>query len=299
MDHGADGRRTFHRVRQPDVQRELRRFTNRADDQEDADQRSGAPAQPAEQDRRGRRQRVEHLLVVEDVAEAERAGAGVQVGDAEQHDHVGDAGRREGFDRRFVGAFLLEPEADQHVRAQAHDFPADEQQQQVIRHHQRQHRAREQGDQAEEARLARVVRHVANRVDEDHRTRQRHHDQHDHRQRVDQHAHLEGGQPGVEPVAGTGEDVLRPGARRRRRDRPPPARSAHANRIPLMPTTTLTTRLRVGDDRHEHPLVIRVMSAVFLARRRDQLAAVGQQRDDQERQQRSHRDQPGRDNSGC
>ena len=38
MDHGADRGRAFHRVRQPDVQRELRRFANRADEEQHADQ---------------------------------------------------------------------------------------------------------------------------------------------------------------------------------------------------------------------------------------------------------------------
>ena len=38
MDHGADGRRTFHRVWQPDMQRELCRFTNCTDEEQQADQ---------------------------------------------------------------------------------------------------------------------------------------------------------------------------------------------------------------------------------------------------------------------
>ena len=38
MDHRADRGRTFHRVRQPDVQRELRRFADRPDEEQQTDQ---------------------------------------------------------------------------------------------------------------------------------------------------------------------------------------------------------------------------------------------------------------------
>ena len=36
MDQGGDRRRAFHRVRQPGVQAELRRFSHRADEEQDA-----------------------------------------------------------------------------------------------------------------------------------------------------------------------------------------------------------------------------------------------------------------------
>ena len=246
VDHRADGRGTFHRVRQPHVQRELRRFTNRTNNKEDTDQSGDAYSQAAKDNCRGfgkavrpcidgrmfafsvftlcfmltfgncnffmfrfRRairhdQRVFALRAadrqVHNLAEAERSGACVQIGDTEQHDHVGYAGGHERLDRRLICALFLEPEADQHVRAQAHHFPADEQQQQVIRHHQSQHRPGKEGDQAEKARLARIVRHVANRINEDHRTCQRHHDQHHGGQRIDQNPHAEAGRACAQPL---------------------------------------------------------------------------------------------------
>ena len=49
-------------------------------------------------------------------------------------------------------------------------------------------------------------------------------------------------------------------------------------------------------DRHLHPIIIGMMTAIFvMVRGRHQLGAVGQKRDDQERQQRTRRDQPGQE----
>ena len=41
MDHGRDRRGAFHRIRQPHMQRPLRRFTDRADEEQQADQTGG------------------------------------------------------------------------------------------------------------------------------------------------------------------------------------------------------------------------------------------------------------------
>ena len=85
----------------------------------------------------------------------------------------------------------LVPEADQQVGDQADRLPAEEQLQEVVGHHQHQHREGEQRDVAEEALVARVVVHVADGVDVHH---QRHEgdDHHHHRgQAVDQEADLE------------------------------------------------------------------------------------------------------------
>ena len=74
----------------------------------------------------------------------------------------------------------LEPEADQQVRHQAHRFPAEEQLQEVVAHHQHQHREGEQRDVAEEALVAGSSCHVADGVDVH---QQRHEGDHHHHHR--------------------------------------------------------------------------------------------------------------------
>ena len=64
-------------------------------------------------------------------------------------------------------------EGDQQVRREADALPADVEQQVVVAQHQQQHRGDEQVEVAEEPPPARVVRHVAERVDVDQRRRRR------------------------------------------------------------------------------------------------------------------------------
>ena len=164
VDHGADRRRAFHRVRQPGVERELRALADRPQEEQDADRtchrQTGQQRHALPQIGEGcRLQRTEHLLVVEDVAEVERPREAVEPCDAEQHKHIAHARCHEGLDARdhrrdpirLVGVHPVVPEADQQVTAQPHDLPADEKQQQVIGHAEHQHRARKQGDESHEA----------------------------------------------------------------------------------------------------------------------------------------------------
>ena len=128
----------------------------------------------------------EHRRVVE---RAERAPA--ISADAEQEAEVAHAVDQEGLevgeDRRRPRV----PEADQQVGHQAHRLPAEEQLQEVVAHHQHQHREGEQRDVAEEALVARVVGHVADGVDVHHQRDEGHHHHHQRRQAVDQEADLE------------------------------------------------------------------------------------------------------------
>jgi hypothetical protein len=109
-------------------------------------------------------------------------------GDAEQEAEVAHAVDQE---RLHVGedrAGPLEPEADQQVRHQAHRFPAEEQLQEVVAHHQHQHAEGEQRDVAEEALVARVLGHVADGVDVHQQRDEGHHDHHHRGQLVDHEA---------------------------------------------------------------------------------------------------------------
>ncbi len=152
VDQRRDGRRPLHRVGQPDMQRELRRLADRAGEQQECDTGCYADAE------RGRRLgdppqelRVEYLPWAG--AEIQRAGLRPQKGQADHKQHIADARRDEGLDRRLawgdlarVGVDFIVPEADQEIRAQAHQLPGHKEQQQVAGHHHQEHRGREQRD---------------------------------------------------------------------------------------------------------------------------------------------------------
>ncbi len=229
MDHRADRGRAFHRVGQPGVQRELGALPDRPGEDQQAHRPGDGQTAERGDIREGRRfERGERRLVVENLAEVERPGEAVQPGDPQEHQHVGHTGSHEGFDPttnrrdsiRLIGVDAVVPEPDQRVRAESHHLPADEKQQQVVGDGENQHRSGKQRDEGHKARLPRAgiefdqrpprrvdhraIRerfrvfdlrpvgagsHVAGRVDEDHRRRERDEEQHHRAQRIDQHAH--------------------------------------------------------------------------------------------------------------
>ncbi len=107
--------------------------------------------------------------------------------EAEVADAVGEKRLEVRVDRRRPRV----PEADQQVRDEADRLPAEEELDEVVAHHQHQHAEREQRDVAEEARVAGVVGHVADRVDVHHQRHERDDQHHRRRQRVDQEADRE------------------------------------------------------------------------------------------------------------
>ena len=100
-------------IRQPDMQWELRRLTNRTDEEQNADQGCGGEAKDAGFVMN------EHIQVCfgEDFHEAQGAGLCEEVGNAQQHEDITDAGGHEGFLRRIAGGFFAVPEANQQVGA--------------------------------------------------------------------------------------------------------------------------------------------------------------------------------------
>jgi hypothetical protein len=74
--------------------------------------------------------------------------------DAQHEAEVADPVDQEGLHVGVDGRRARVPEADQQVRHQAHRFPAEEQLQEVVGHHQHHHAEREQRDVGEEALVA-------------------------------------------------------------------------------------------------------------------------------------------------
>ena len=217
MDHGADRGWAFHGIRQPDVQRELRRFTDGADEEQQTDQARRRKAQKSAWNSC----KCVQCLFGENLTEGQRTGGEVKIGNAQQHEYVANAGGHECFHRRVAGGGFRKPEADQQVGTQAHDLPAHEEGQQVIGDHQHVHAKGEQTEEGEEARVHRLDRRnrvfvpvllhgrtvrrktlvivvalglaivvVAHAVEEDHQHRPCHKEQDGRRERVDQHADL-------------------------------------------------------------------------------------------------------------
>ncbi len=149
----------FHRVGQPDVERNLRGLAGRADEQQQGDRGhdtegrlGGQPGnrgvQVLEIDGAELRERKQHAEDERDVADAvddERLLAGIR------------------------GKPVLVPEADEQVRAKPHAFPADEQHHEVVAQHEQQHERREEVQVRKVARV--FVRllfdHVRRRIDDE------------------------------------------------------------------------------------------------------------------------------------
>ena len=179
MDQRADRRRAFHGVGQPDVERELGALAHRAHEQQQRDAGHHPRLYRAALQRRGQQRSNDAR------GEVERADGRPDRGDAERKAEVADAVDEERLLGRQCRRAAAVPEADQQVARQADQLPGREQQQEVVGQDQQQHAEHEQVEVGEEAPAARVVGHVADRVDVDEHADRRHHDQQHRGQRVD------------------------------------------------------------------------------------------------------------------
>ena len=156
MDQCGNGRRPFHRIRQPSVQAKLRGLTASAEEKQNANHLISRQAAEA------------RILVLINGAKnlAEFDGPEDPEGQAKpQHEEqIAHAIDDESLHRRRTGAFLFIPIANQQIGGEANTFPAKEQLHQIIRCHQHQHHEGEQRQIGEEARRGRVMRHIADAI---------------------------------------------------------------------------------------------------------------------------------------
>jgi hypothetical protein len=124
----------------------------------------------------------------------------------------------------------VEPEADQEVRGEADELPADEEREQAVADEDAEHRGGEQAEEAEEPRGIRVLLHVAKAEDKDQGPDERDHHAHERRQRVEQPAEAHGavGERGPQREAGDDERANQAGDGRPRRHSQPAARRERA-----------------------------------------------------------------------
>ncbi len=191
MDQRGNRCRAFHRIRQPDMQRHLRRLAHRADEQEDArgaHQRHGSPVSSGNENDRhiGKILRpVENRLVIQ--CPEMRQNQANPKDEAEVADTIDQKCFHVGQDCRRARI----PEADQQVGHEANGFPTEKQLHEVVAHHQHQHGEGKQRDVAEEAVIARIFVHVADGVYVHHQRNEGHHEHHGHGQGINQETYLE------------------------------------------------------------------------------------------------------------
>lgn len=133
------------------MQRELRRLARDTGQQQQRDQRRMVQAAVGDGP--------------EDAGDAERSGVGGQREDAEEEGDIAELGDEEGLEGGGTGGLGLPVVADEEVGADAHDFPADQQQHQVAGVDDQQHGGGEEGDQRGVRGVARVVAQIAGGVE--------------------------------------------------------------------------------------------------------------------------------------
>ena len=181
MDERRGRRRAFHRIEQPDVERELSGLSDRSHEEQQTDHRQ--VARPRDEDILGH-----HEPQLDEVHRPER---NLYEQDADQHSKVADARRDERLLRRLARRDLIIVESDQEVGAEPDALPEHIELEKVDRDDQPEHRGRKQRDERKEAPHPLIVLHITDGVDVDEQRDQRHDDEHECRQRVDQDAHRE------------------------------------------------------------------------------------------------------------
>ena len=193
VDQRGDRSRALHRVGEPRVERDLCRLGDRASEQAERDEVHGR-----------RRERVD---VVEDRTELERPGRPDEQHEPERERRVADRVHHEGLLRRRHGFRLVVPEPDEEVGREADQTPADEQEEEVPRLHEHEHREDEERHVREVATLLLVALHVAHRVPDDQSTDTGDDEHHRAREGVEENLHLHLEVARLEPGV-RGRDVL-------------------------------------------------------------------------------------------
>ena len=186
VDQRRDRGGTLHGVQQPGLQRHLGRLAAGAEEQEQAERGEGLLGGA--------------VGVRADDGEAGRAPRHEGQHDRGRQAHVADPVDHEGLLGRGGRGGLVLPEADQQVRREADALPAEEQGEVVLGHDQQEHRGHEQVEVAEEPDPARVVLHVADRVDVDQRADTGDEQQEQGGERVVEQVHPDVQVTGLDPV---------------------------------------------------------------------------------------------------
>ncbi len=157
MQIGRDRRRRGHRVRQPEMERELRRFGETA--QEDQDERGQI-----------HRARLDRLLLRQDHAQVMASGDLAQDQHPRDHRQPAKPGDGQRHARALPPLGQVLPVADQQEGRERGQLPEDEQQQDVVRKHDPHHRPLEEQQIGIELPHRILARQVEPRVEDDQQT---------------------------------------------------------------------------------------------------------------------------------
>src|SRR5688572_31735045 len=124
MDQRAHRSRAFHRVRQPDVERELPGLADRAG----KNQKRNEGGAGTDREEPGGFETTFSTIV-----EEKSTTAAVEPEDAEKKSEIANARGDERFLRRSGCARFVNPETDQKIGGEPDQFPADEEQEQAVR----------------------------------------------------------------------------------------------------------------------------------------------------------------------
>ncbi len=184
MDQRRYRGRTFHRVRQPGVERNLCRFTCGTKEESESDYGNENPT------------RLKQVCIFRDLHEVHRpdpfAAEGPEQGQqAAEKAEVTDPVDNKRLLGSITSTLLLDVVTDQQVGTETDTFPADKHNQRVVAENQEQHGAGEQVQIAEEAVEALFTVHVTDRVEVDQGTDTGNDQNHDSGQRIKQEAPLD------------------------------------------------------------------------------------------------------------
>ncbi len=175
------------------MERDLRRLRDR-------------PAEEPERDEVHCRRR-EPVDIFEDAEVGERAGLPDEQDEPERERRVADRVHHERLLRGRDCLRLLMPEPDEQVRREPDEPPADEQQEEVPRLHEHEHREDEERHVGEVATLLVVACHVPHRVPDDEPADARDDEHHRARERVEQDLELDLEVARLEPGVRGGDDL--------------------------------------------------------------------------------------------
>ena len=189
VDQRAHRRRAGHRIGQPGLQRQLRRFADRTAEQEEGGQRG---------DRGTHRPALRGVLHgTRDVERAEPARDHQQ---ADQQRGVADARHDEGLARGEAVGRVAPPKADQQIGAKPDALPAGVEGEEITRQHQQEHGRDEEIEMGEEPAIALLAFHELGREQMDEEA-DAGDDQHHHQgQRIEAQADLRREPADIEPV---------------------------------------------------------------------------------------------------
>ena len=184
MDERGDRRGAFHRVGQPDKQRNLRGLARGADKEQQRNDGYGA----------------ERLLGTErshfsrDFLKVERSELREDEQDAENESPIADPVDDEGFLAGVGRGLLLIPEANQEIRTEPNALPADEHHEEVGAQYEREH---ERGEQVQIGEVPRVfgvglLVHVRGRIHVNQQPDAGHHENHHGRERIETQREVDG-----------------------------------------------------------------------------------------------------------